>query len=238
MGKMEAICTESTNATERNNPTERIIDAAQHLFQQTGFQKTTVADIARELRMSPANIYRFFSSRSEIDLAVCRRLLEEIEVTVAQEIAKSPGPAGRTLRKVIVSVSQMNARRYKFDRKLHELFETAHKENWLVVREHFSWLDKQVEFIINEGIESGEFCTGDTELASVLVRSVCLNFCNPRLMEEEPKPSIDQIVDFCIAALADREARVKHLPMGGGKDEHFANTNRGDLNWVSYSVRK
>ena len=52
-----------------------IVDVAERLFRQIGFQKTTVADIARELHMSPANVYRFFAAKSEINEAVCMHLL-------------------------------------------------------------------------------------------------------------------------------------------------------------------
>ena len=53
---------------------QQIIETAERLFGEIGFQKTTVADIARELRMSPANIYRFFGAKSEINAAVARHL--------------------------------------------------------------------------------------------------------------------------------------------------------------------
>ena len=39
---------------------ERILEVAERLFRQLGYQKTTVGDIAKELHMSPANVYRFF----------------------------------------------------------------------------------------------------------------------------------------------------------------------------------
>ena len=61
-----------------------IVDVADRLFGQIGFQKTTIADIAQVLRMSPANIYRFFTSKAEINEAVGRRLLSEIEVAIEQ----------------------------------------------------------------------------------------------------------------------------------------------------------
>jgi AcrR family transcriptional regulator len=38
-----------------------------------GYQKTAVADIARELGMSPANVYRFFPSKSAINEATRTR---------------------------------------------------------------------------------------------------------------------------------------------------------------------
>jgi AcrR family transcriptional regulator len=47
----------------REETRERIMVKADELFRQYGFIKTTVADIAAELAMSPANIYKFFSSR-------------------------------------------------------------------------------------------------------------------------------------------------------------------------------
>ena len=39
---------------------ERILAMAERLFREIGYQKTTVADIAKELRVSPAGVYRFF----------------------------------------------------------------------------------------------------------------------------------------------------------------------------------
>jgi len=58
---------------------ERILVVAERLFRQIGYQKTTVADIAKELRMSPANVYRFFESKKAINEGVARVLMGEVE---------------------------------------------------------------------------------------------------------------------------------------------------------------
>ena len=50
-----------------------------------------VADIARELHMSPANVYRFFAAKSEINEAVCMDLLGKIEAE-AEKIAGLAAP--------------------------------------------------------------------------------------------------------------------------------------------------
>lgn len=180
-----------------------IIEVAERLFRQIGFQKTTVADIARELQMSPANVYRFFAAKAEINEAVGRRILQEIEAGVA-EIARSHGPAGKKLRNVIALIEKLNAQRFLSDRKLHELFETAYDENWSIMREYFDSLDKILIQIIRQGMASGEFRSGDAELDAILIRSACTRFCHPRLMAEcaqDPEPTVDQMMDFCIAAL-------------------------------------
>ena len=51
---------------------------------------------------------------------------------------------------------------------------------------------------------AGEFHPGDAALAARLVNTACIRFCRPRLMvknEQEPRPVLDQMIDFCLAAL-------------------------------------
>ncbi|MGB7914727.1 MAG: helix-turn-helix domain-containing protein, partial [Rhodomicrobium sp.] len=67
-----------------------MVAAAERLFGQIGFRKTTVLDIAHELHMSPTNIYHFFAAKSEINEAVCMDLLGKIEAE-ARKIAASRG---------------------------------------------------------------------------------------------------------------------------------------------------
>src|SRR5580704_2019913 len=90
---------------------ERILVVAERLFRQLGYQKTTVADIAKELRMSPANVYRFFDSKKSIHEGVARILMGEVEEAAAA-ILKKPGPASSRLRDMIKTIHHMNAERY------------------------------------------------------------------------------------------------------------------------------
>src|SRR6187401_2136010 len=85
---------------------ERILVVAEHRFRQIGYQKTAVADIAKELRMSPANVYRFFDSKKSIHEGVARTLMGEVEVE-AQRIAREPGPAPGRLREIIKTIHRM-----------------------------------------------------------------------------------------------------------------------------------
>ncbi|MBO0733469.1 MAG: TetR/AcrR family transcriptional regulator [Methylocapsa sp.] len=201
------------------NPAARIVDVAECLIKETGFQKTTVADIARELQMSPANVYRFFLSRSEINVAVCRRLFEKIEAAIEGEIANSAHNAGKTLRNAVLTVSRINALRYLHDRRLHELFETAHNENWPIVHEHFQRMDKLFEQVITRGMKAGEFKRGEAQLAALLFRSICVKFCNPRRMAEEPAPAMEQVVDFCLASLTQKGPAWDTSPKLGGSTQ-------------------
>jgi AcrR family transcriptional regulator len=181
-----------------------IVDVAERLFRQLGFQKTTVADIARELNMSPANVYRFFAAKSEINAAVCRdNILGKIEAE-AEKIAMARGSAAQRLQNLLASVERSHHRRYMSDRKLHELVEVAITENWSIMNEHNQRMAAILEQIIASGMAAGEFRPGDATIAARLVNTACIRFCHPRLMveyDQKPEPTLDQMIAFCLTAL-------------------------------------
>src|SRR5260370_31788103 len=96
-----------------------IVDAAERLFSQIGFKKTTVADIAQNLCMSPGNLYRFFTSKAEINEAVGRRLLSEVEAAV-DAIVKHSGHASEKLRAAIAAIEKLNWQRFQNNPNLHD----------------------------------------------------------------------------------------------------------------------
>jgi AcrR family transcriptional regulator len=192
-----------TSGTRENEQRRKIIATAERLFREIGFQKTTVADIARALGMSPANVYRFFGAKSEITQAVARQMMGEVEEAV-RKIALGPGDAETRLRDLVTTNEAMNAARYVSDRKLHDMVETALNENWPIIPEHIEQIDQLVEIVIASGMKSGEFAAGDAKLAARLVHTACVRYCHPRLMvecAERPEPSSAQMLDFCLKAL-------------------------------------
>ena len=156
----------------------QIVEVAERLFRQIGFQKTMVADIARELHMSPGNVYRFFATKSEINEAVCLDILGRIEAE-AEKIAASRGTAAQRMRNLIGSVEKTRSKLYMSDRKLHELIAAAITENWTIMRKHNQRMAGILEQIIASGMAAGEFHPGDAALAARLVNAACIRFCHP-----------------------------------------------------------
>ena len=196
-----------TMRTERESKEKEthnlIVEVAERLFRQIGFQKTTVADIARELHMSPGNVYRYFTAKSEINKAVCMDLLGEIEAE-AEKIAASRSTATQRIRNLIGAVEKTHHKQYMFDRKLHDLIDAAISENWAIMRRHNERMAAILEQIIASGMASGEFPLGDATLAARLVNTACIRFSHPRLIveyKEEPDPTLDQMIGFCLLAL-------------------------------------
>jgi len=75
----------------------RILEVAEEHFRPMGHHKTSVADIASELGMSRANVYRFFPSRDAIKESICRRVSNGT-AEVAFTIAPGSAPPWRNSR--------------------------------------------------------------------------------------------------------------------------------------------
>jgi AcrR family transcriptional regulator len=185
---------------------ERILVVAERLFREIGYQKTTVADIAKVLRMSPANVYRFFDSKKAIHEGVARILMGEVE-DAAQAIATRPGPAAGRLRELMTSIHRMNSERYVGDSKLHEMVEIAMEESWEVCVAHMERITQTIGAVIAEGAASGEFEAADVPLAAMCACTAMMRFFHPQMIAQcanKPGPSLDQMIDFVIAGLAAR----------------------------------
>jgi AcrR family transcriptional regulator len=185
---------------------ERILVVAERLFREIGYQKTTVADIAKVLRMSPANVYRFFDSKKAIHEGVARSLMGEVE-DAAQAIATRPGAAADRLRELMTSIHRMNCERYVGDSKLHEMVEVAMEESWEVCVAHMERITQTIGAVIAEGAASGEFEAADVPLAAMCACTAMMRFFHPQMIAQcatKPGPSLDQMIDFVIAGLAPR----------------------------------
>ena len=182
---------------------ERILVVAERLFREIGYQKTTVADIAKVLRMSPANVYRFFDSKKAIHEGVARSLMGEVE-DAAQAIATRPGLAAGRLRELMTSIHRMNCERYVGDAKLHEMVEIAMEESWEVCVAHMERITQTIGAVIAEGAASGEFEAPDVPLAAMCACTAMMRFFHPQMIAQcanKPGPSLDQMIDFVLAGL-------------------------------------
>jgi AcrR family transcriptional regulator len=185
---------------------ERILAVAAGLFREIGYQKTTVADIAKLLRMSPANVYRFFDSKKSIHKGVARGLMSEVE-DVAQAIAARCVPAASKLREVMSAIHRMNSERYVGDSKLHEMVEVAMEESWDVCVAHMQRVTETIGAVIAEGAASGEFEVHDVPQAAMCACTAMTRFFHPQMIAQcasKPGPSIDQMIDFVLAGLMPR----------------------------------
>ena len=200
---MNDIAENTLDVTRQENIT-RILDAAERLFRHYGYSKTTVADVARDLGMSPANIYRFFASKVEIHQAICGRMLA-MSYELAANICHQKISASDRLRQYVRSQYQLTLDMMLDQQKVHEMVIVAIERDWHVIEKHIDSIHALLADVIRDGIAAGEFAEQDPEIASRCFGAATINLCHPQMVAQclakTNRATVDELIEFAIRAL-------------------------------------
>ena len=130
--------------------------AANEHFSRYGYEKTTVADLAKQVGYSKAYIYRFFESKHAIGETICSQCLKGIVADVNSAVAatQSATEAFRVLVKTLVT----NSQNFFFsDRKLYDIAAHSASERWDSYQHYETTIAGVVREVLLRGRESGEF---------------------------------------------------------------------------------
>jgi len=175
---------------------QQIIQAAEELFVQYGYAKTSVADLAKATGVSTAYIYKFFESKQAIGEAVCAGVLNSITQAV-RAVAESDESATARLRKAFKTLKDKSLERFFKERKLHDLAATAATQQWCSTLHYKRVLESLVRHIVVAGRQSGEF-ERKTPLDEVCqaILDCMVPFSHPLLLELKTP---EQLEDSAVA---------------------------------------
>jgi AcrR family transcriptional regulator len=200
----------ATQAKAKSDDTRaRIMDTAEALFRRMGYTKTAVADIAAELKMSPANVYRFFPSKNAIIEAICQRCLSEVEER-AWAVARSRGSAAERIEGLVLEILSYHRENLVGDQKVNEMVLAAIELSWQAIRAHKEHMRGVFEAILRDGIERGEFEAVDPRESSRLLMLSLVHFCHPALVaqylqdKEDLEGDARALVRFLLRAITPR----------------------------------
>src|SRR6516164_4519609 len=159
----------------------RIMDTAEALFRRLGFAKTAVADIASELCMSPANVYRFFPSKNAIVEAICQRCLAEVEGQ-AWAVARAKGPAGERIERLILEILAYHKENLLTEQRVNDMVLAAIELSWNAIRAHKDVMRTVVEVILRDGIAAGEFDPVEPRETAELVLHALVLYTHPMMV--------------------------------------------------------
>jgi AcrR family transcriptional regulator len=200
------------NAQARTKPDDtraRIMAAAEALFRRLGFAKTTVADIAAELGMSPANVYRFFPSKNAIVEAICQRCLAEVE-TKAWAAARDSGPAAERIERLILEIVNFHKENHFTEPRVKDLVVAAMELSWDAIKAHKETMRVTIATILSDGIASGEFEPVEPQETAQLIMCSVVAFTHPMLLGEciddgqNPDAAARASIRFALRAITPR----------------------------------
>ena len=161
----------------------RILEKSEELFRRLGFAKTAVADIAGELGMSPANVYRFFASKNALVEAICQQHLARIHADLSQ-IARAPAPVADRLERFVIGILRYHKANFLHERRLHDIVLVAMEHSWGSIEQHKQTLAGLIESILRSGVETGEVSALDPGETAQVILGCFTRFCHPQVIEQ------------------------------------------------------
>lgn len=179
-----------------------ILSASERRFRSVGFRRTTISDVAAELGMSPANVYRFFSSKAAVNEAVAEHVLGGIVEKLRYVADRDDLAPAERLRALLLAWVDQTATKLGGDDRMREMVEAGMTELWEACAEHARQIDRLIRQVIEIGSARGEFTVRNIEETVDCARAAMLRFIHPSFIQQSGSgPTPDQMVAFVLDAL-------------------------------------
>ncbi|MFC3197019.1 TetR/AcrR family transcriptional regulator [Parapedobacter deserti] len=158
---------------------DQILNAALRRFSHFGIAKTSMSEIAEDLKLSKANLYYYFPDKFSLIEAIAYRIIEETEIVVKQAFETIPDTLGLLIRMLDIKKEYLE-KYYMLVLDLHEM--NMNDERWLkLFKQLFQRELDTTARIFENGIKRNELVTFDVSATSELYVSVMRGltmFCN------------------------------------------------------------
>ena len=169
---------------------EKILDAARKRFIVYGFNKTTMAEIAKDCDMSAANLYRFFENKLDIAVTMTCSCLAEEESSLKQIVTDSSKPATKRLKDFIFASLYNTHNRSSETPHISELVEAICQGRIDLLEQHIENKVQILTSLIEAGVASGEFAVNDPTTTAEAILTATTMFDLPTLT---PLFSLDKL---------------------------------------------
>jgi AcrR family transcriptional regulator len=152
-----------------------ILEKAKELFSRFGPSRTTVADIARELHMSSANVYKFFPTKDALVETVGEHFMAELHRQLFPLI-RAEKPAWERIEDVIRAVNrhfinmiETNVSQHgtQFFKNVIEFEIMKREQRWRFVGEFLHCtLKLELANLLREGAEKDDLCIDDASMTA------------------------------------------------------------------------
>ena len=95
---MAAQSTASRGAARNSGKRRRILEAAQELFGEVGFEAARMEEIARRAEVSKGTLYNFFDSKEDLLICAVEQAMQDGVRTVTRAVGVAPDTPGSELR--------------------------------------------------------------------------------------------------------------------------------------------
>jgi AcrR family transcriptional regulator len=160
-----------------------ILEALEVNVRRYGLERTRLVDVAKSVGVSHSALYKLFTDKQALLDEVSDRWLlhieSELEAVVNRKIKASP-----KLREWFVLLHQLKLQKVQADPELYAAFNMASSSTRPFIQRHLAVNTAQLEQIVGQGMDSGEFKTADVKTVTRTLFIATIAFHHPKLVLE------------------------------------------------------
>ncbi len=184
----------------------QIVEAAHNRFRHYGYGKTTMAEIAADIGMSAANLYRYFKNKEDIIAECANRSMCERLDRLRVAIRNPELSAIERLKAYVLTDLLISQEMAENDEKISELVNNITLQRPDMVYSKIEAENAVIEEILYYGNETGEFSIDDISSTASTIHLSLVIFNVPTFMSlysiEEFKEQAISVIELIVNGLA------------------------------------
>ena len=156
-----------------------ILNAAEARFRTYGFGKTTMAEIASDIDMSTANLYRYYENKLAIGSAMAGRCFGNRADILREIVSRSGLSESERLKAFVLAMLEYEYGQFNNEPKLLELVDVIVKKRPDLIQSVVEDNKQFIAKILKQGHESGEFDIENVDETASYVLAAVVKFSSP-----------------------------------------------------------
>ena len=179
----------------------QILDAAEKRFRTYGFGKTTMAEVASDIDMSTANLYRYYENKLAIGSAMASRCFMERERFLTEVVNRPDLNAAERFETFVLEMLRYMHDQFSQQPKISELVDVIVTKRPDLIQNKIDSDQRLVAIVLHKGNESGEFDIDDIDEISTYVMSAIVKFSSPFFMPMFSLEELEKLAKGVVALI-------------------------------------
>lgn len=180
---------------------KQILDAAEVRFRTYGFGKTTMAEIAGDIEMSTANLYRYYENKLAIGVAMADRCMGRRELVLKEIISRADITEAERLQIFVLEILNYMHGQFSNEPKMSELVDVIVQKAPELVQQEVRNDKHFITAILEKGCASGEFDVAHIDEMASYVQASIVKFSSPFFIAMYPIEELQRLAKGVVALI-------------------------------------
>lgn len=136
---------------EKNDKSQRILEAAINIFAKQGFYQSTISQIAKEAGVADGTIYLYFKSKDDILIQFFASKTKQVFERFREEVDR----AGNAVEK-LGNLIRIHLDQFQRDKNMAMVYQVETHQNYRIAEDQIKEMSKMYLDIVSEIVEQGQ----------------------------------------------------------------------------------